>query len=214
MAWEINAQGYRPHGSQFVHGILGGCTLIALAGADIRSKGLHAWVGDPHATNPDPASVENVQAVMYRIYVDALAHGNCAKNGAATQNQMIREAARISLPVRDVLPYQGRVLSFAEWVPFLRKNVAHASPRPYPVLVQVAQGRYLRDNETGQQDEANLYDHAICIYGTQTDPKSPAAGGYIALDGDNPGANDHPQIYSLDTLNNAQPISMIAFNYA
>lgn len=214
MAWEFHAPVYRPHGSQFVHGITGGCTLIALAGADIVSKGIRAWVGDPHATDPDPASVANVQAIMWRIYVDALAHGNCAKNGAATQNQMIRQAQRIALPVLDVLPYQNRVLTFGEWVPFLRKYVAHASPRPYPILVQVAQGRYLRDNETGQADEASLYDHALTIYATQTDPKSPAAGGYVCIDGDNEGANAHPQIYNLDTLNNAQPISMIAFNYA
>jgi hypothetical protein len=212
MAWEIHAPVYRPHGSQFVHGINGGCTLIALAGADVIAKGIKSWVGNPHAQSPDPASVANVQAVMWRIYVDALQRKNCAKNGAATQNQMLREASAISLPVRKILPFQNRVLSFNEWVPFLREQ-AHATPYPYPVLVQVAQGRYLHDNETGQDDEANLYDHAICIYGTQTDPKSPAAGGYIALDGDNPGANDHPQIYSLDTLNNAQPISMIAFNY-
>src|SRR6185312_119536 len=196
MAWEFRAPVYRPHGSQFVNGLRGGCTLFALAACDVVSKGIKAWVGDPHALNPDPASVENVQAITWRIYVDALAHGNCAQNGAATQNGMLREAKRIALPVLDILPFQNRVLTFGEWVPFLRKYVAHAD-RPYPILVQTAQGRYLHDNETGQNDEANLYDHAYAIYGTQTDPKSPASGGYICADGDNDGANEHPQIYSL-----------------
>lgn len=211
MAWEIRAPQYQPHASQFVRGLRGGCTLLALAACDVISKGIKAWVGDPHTAHPDPASSENVQAVMWRMYQQARQHGLCAANGAANQWDMLRLAAIIGLPVRDVLYYAPSQPTDL-WVNFLREHVAHGD-RPYPVLAQVAYGQALKDAETGTEDEAGLRYHAICIYGTQVDANDSKQGGYICCDGDNPSIGNHPVIYNLATLAAAQPISLIAFNY-
>jgi hypothetical protein len=212
MTWDVRAPQYQPHASQFAYGLKGSCTLLALAACDIVSKGIGAYVLDPHAPSPNPASTENVQAVMYRIYKEARAHGLCAANGAADQYDMINMAGLIGLPIRDILYYADPMPSDA-WVNFLRRHVAH-SDRPYPVLVQVANGQALKDADSGSQDQAGLFCHAIAIYGTRTDPTEAMAGGYICCDGDNPAIKDSTVIYSLATLAAARPISMIAFNYA
>ncbi len=212
MAWDIRAPAYKPHASQFAYGLHGSCTLLGLAACDVISKGMGAWVGDPHTVAPDPASIANVQMVMWRIYQDARGQGLCWPNGAATQQQMIAEAKRLSLPIKDVLWYTD-TQPYDAWVGFLHRYVAWASPRPFPLLVQVANGQALYDAETGKHDEAGLACHAFCIYGTQTDPNSPAAGGYIVCDGDNPVIDSKPVLYSLATLAQARPISMIAFDY-
>jgi hypothetical protein len=211
MAWEIRAPLYQPHASQFAYGLKGSCTLLALAACDIIAKGMKAYVGDPHVAHPDPASSENVQAVMWRAYQQARQHGLCAVNGAANQWDMLRLAGIIGLPVKEVLTY-APVQPTDLWVQFLRRHVAHAD-RPAPVLVQVAYGQALKDAESGAEDENGLRCHAIAIYGVQTDPNDPKAGGYICCDGDSPAIGQHPVIYSLATLAAAQPISMIAFDF-
>lgn len=211
MTWASHVPVYQPTGSQFVNNLRGGCTLLALAACDIVSKGMGAWVGDPHVVNPNPASVANLQAVMWRIYQDALASGNCAENGAANQAQMIRQANRIGLPIHDILYYR-EPLPYALWLDFLHQHIGAATP-PRPILVQLANGRALYDATSGKQDEADLAYHAIALYGTETEPQSPASGGYVGCDGDNPISNEHPVIYSRPTLIAAQPISMIAFDY-
>lgn len=211
MAWVSHVPVYQPSASQFVNDLRGGCTLLALAACDVVAKGIGAWVGDPHVLNPNPASVSNVQAVMWRIYLDAYRNGNCAENGAATQNQMIREAGRIALPIKDILPYRAD-LPYQVWLAFLHKYISDA-PVPCPVLIQLANGRALSDAVNGKSDEADLDVHAIALYGTETEPQSPAAGGYVGADGDNPNANTRPVLYSRPTLIAAQPISMIAFDY-
>lgn len=211
MVWTFRAPLHQPHASQFVEaGPTGMCTLLALAACDVVSKGAGAWV----LPGPvgDPASVANVQAITLRIYRDARPHNLCSPFGGMTQNQALAEAGRMSLAVRDTLPYRNADLPHDDWIAFLHRYVAWAA-RPYPVLMQVAAGHALIDNETGQADEATLETHAIAIYGTQTDAKTPSAGGYICADGDNPGANAHPAIYSLATLVAARPISLIAFDY-
>lgn len=217
--WQFRTPAYVPHASQFAFGLRGSCTLLGLAACDVVSKGLGAWVLDPHASDPDPGGVMNLQALMWRIYQQARRTINpatgqpcCAANGAATQGDMLVLAKAISLPVKDVLYYADPLPSEA-WISFLHRYVAYAVPRPYPVLMQVSNGRALRDAETGQGDEADLDDHAIAIWGTQTDPKTPTLGGYLCSDGDNPGANEHPAVYSLATLGAARPISMIAFDF-
>jgi len=213
LTWVEHVPVYQPTGSQFVpNQPTGMCTLLALAACDIVSKGLGAWVGDAHAINPNPASVANLQAVMWRIYLDAYKHGNCTANGSATQQGMIREAGRIALPIKDILWFQDP-MPVTSWVTFLRKYVAEAQPHPYPVLVQCANGRALADSETGKQDEADLENHAFALYGTKTEPKSPAAGGYVGCDGDNPISDTKSVVFSRITLINAQIISMIAFDY-
>ena len=215
MPWtfHIPPHDYTPHASQFAGGLTGACTLLALAACDVVSKGLGAWVGDPKAPHPQPDLPSNVQAVMLRIYHQARALGNCGPNGSATQNGMIRQARLISLPVRDTLPFQDADLPHDQVINFLHRHIAHAD-RPYPVLVQTAAGHLLRDNETGQADEPTLQVHAYALYGTQTMEHIPSAGGYVGADGDNDGANLHPQIYNLTTILAARPISLIAFNYA
>lgn len=211
MVWSFRAPPHLPHASQFVdHGPTGMCTLLALAACDVVSKGAGAWVleGPPG----DPASVANVQEVMRRIYRDARPRNLCNPNGGMTQNGALAEAGRMSLPVKADLLYRNADLPYDEWTHFLRTYVAWAD-HPRPVLMQIAAGHALIDNETGQADETDLHTHAIAIYGTQTDPSHPGAGGYICADGDNPGANAHPAIYSLATLTAARPISLIAFDF-
>lgn len=212
MAWDIHAPTYQPHASQFAFGLRGSCTLLGLAACDVVSKGMGAWVGDPHASNPNPASIANVQLIMWRIFLDAYKNGNCAANGAATQQQMIRQAGRIALPIRDILYYRDP-MPYQLWLDFLHKHISEAQPRPYPVLVQYANGRALADAETGKQDEADLLVHANALYGTKTDANSPASGGYLGCDGDNPIIDTQPVVYSRTTLINAQIISAIAFDY-
>jgi hypothetical protein len=213
MTWVFNTPPLRPHGSQFVKGgPTGMCTLLAYACADIILKGEKAWVlpGPPG----DPASVANVQELMMRVYREAYALGNCLANGGATQNGMIRQAQRDRVPValdKSLIYVPGQELSHDQVTNCLRWNVAHAS-KPLPVLIQCAAGHALYDAETGQEDEADLLVHAYLVYGTQTDAKAPAAGGYICADGDNPGANAHPQIYSLATILQSRPISMLVFS--
>jgi len=218
MTWQTNAPHYQPHASQFAFGLKGACTLLALACCDVVSKGIHAWVGDPHQPNPNPASTENVQAVMYRIYKEARQRTDpatggpcCAPNGAATQSGMLAMAGYIGLPVADVLHYAD-VQPTAAWVDFLRRNVAHAT-RPRPVLMQVSNGRAAKDANTGAVDEPDLQSHAIAVLGTMIDPSDPTKGGYIVCDGDNPSIANGPVIYSLQTLAAMHPTSMIAFNY-
>lgn len=142
MTWEIRAPSYQPHASQFAYGLRGACTLLALAACDVVSKGMGAWVGDPHDPTPDPASAANVQAIMWRIYQDARAHGLCGPNGAATQQGMIAEAHRIGLPIRDTL-YFADPMPYDAWTGFLHRYVAWATPRPFPLLMQVANGEAL-----------------------------------------------------------------------
>lgn len=218
MSFTVNGPYYKPHCSQFAYGLRGACTLLALACADVITKGIGAWVLDPHTPNPDPSSAANVQMVMYRIYKEARQTINpatnqpcCGSNGSARQSDMVVMAHKIGMKIADILPYED-VQPTSAWVDFLRRNVAHNS-RPRPVLVQFSNGRALRDAQSGGTDEATLQNHAICIYGTQTDPNNPEAGGYICCDGDNPGIAEHPVIYSLQTLAAARPTSMIAFDY-
>lgn len=205
---------YEPHASQFAYGLKGACTLLGLAACDVISKGMRAYVLDPHAPNPNPASIENVQAVMWRIYQQARAqHPNalCAANGGATQRNMLDMSRLIGLPIKDVL-YLAEPQSQEVAINFLRRYVAHA-PTPYPVLVQVANGASLVDVESGIHDEAGLQCHALCIYGTETDEAQPLAGGYICCDGDHSLINERSVIYSSATLAKAQIISAIAFDY-
>lgn len=218
MTWQTNAPHYQPHASQFAYGLKGACTLLALAACDVVAKGIHAWVGDPHQPNPNPASAENLQALMYRIYKEARQRTDpstggscCAPNGAATQSGMLAMAGYIGLPVADVLHYADQQPTSA-WVDFLRRNVAHAN-KPRPVLVQVSNGRALKDASTGAVDEADLQSHAFCVYAVQTDPGDPTKGGYMVCDGDNPAIENGPVIYSLQTIAAAHPTSMIAFDY-
>ena len=210
MSWNVKAPVYQPHASQFAYGLKGSCTLLALAACDVVAKGVQAYVLDPHAPKPDPASIENVQAVMYRIYQQARQHGLCAPNGAADQGDIIRLAQIIGLPVKDIL-YFAEPMPTEAWVHFLRKYAA--ADRPYPVLMQVAYGQALKDVQTGKTDEAELRYHAIALYGTTTDPEHADAGGYLCCDGDNPAINDHPVLYNLATLDIARPVSMVAFDY-
>jgi hypothetical protein len=211
MTWETRAPVYQPHASQFVRGLRGGCTLLGLAACDVVSKGIGAYVLDPHVPHPDPASAENVQAVMWRIFIEARRNSLCAANGAASQADMLSLSRLISLPIKDVL-YYAEPQPTEAWVNFIRTYVAH-STRPYPVLMQVAYGQALKDVTSGQSDEPGLHYHALAIYGTQVDPADADAGGYICCDGDNPAIGDHPVIYNLATLAAARPISMIAFDY-
>lgn len=211
MTWQVRAPVYQPHASQFAYGLKGSCTLLALAACDVVSKGIASYVLDPHAPNPNPASSENVQAVMYRIYKQARAHGLCAPSGGANQYDMLKMAGLIGLPVKDVLYYAEPQPTDA-WVNFLRRYVAHAA-KPYPVLMQFSNGQALRDADAGTADEPGLRYHAAALYGTQTDPENIRAGGYIGCDGDNATVKDRPIIYSLATLAAARPISIIAFDY-
>jgi hypothetical protein len=211
MVWNVHAPIYMPHASQFAFGLKGSCTLLSLAACDVVSKGMRAYVGDAHAPHPDPASVDNVQLLMYRAYVEARRYGLCAANGAANQASMITMSGRIGLPIKETL-YYSESLPVEVWVDFLRRNVAH-STRPYPILMQVRNGAALKDMQSGSTDEKELRYHAIAIYGTQTDDSDGQAGGYLCCDGDNPAINDHPVIYNLATLAAAQPVSMIAFDY-
>lgn len=211
MTWDMRVPVYQPHASQFAFGLKGSCTLLALAAADVISKGMGAYVLDPHAPNPNPATAENVQAVMLRIYQEARRNNLCQPNGAATQADMLRMAYLIDLPVRDVL-YYAEPQPLEVWVDFLRRYVAHAS-RPYPVLMQVANGQALKDVQTGAADESDLRYHALCVYGTKTSPDDNQSGGYVCCDGDSPVINDHPVIYNLATLATARPVSMIAFDF-
>lgn len=218
MTWNVHAPVYQPHASQFAYGLKGSCTLLAMAACDIISKGMRAYVGDAHAPHPDPASSANIQLVMYRLYLEsrntinpATRQACCGANGSARQSDMIIMAHKIGLPIREILPFADN-LPVELWVDFIRRNVAH-STTPYPMLMQVKNGRALKDAQSGNADEATLQVHAIAIYGTQTDDSDPKAGGYLCCDGDNPAINEHPVIYSLETLAAAQPISCIAFDY-
>lgn len=218
MTWNVHAPVYQPHASQFAYGLKGSCTLLAMSAADVISKGIAAYVLDSHAAHPDPASVANLQQIMYRLYLESRNTLNpatrrpcCGANGSAAQSDMLVMARKINLPVKEILPY-AEPLPVDLWVDFIRRNVAH-SAIPYPVLMQVKNGRALKDAQSGSADESTLQYHAICIYGTQTDDSDPTAGGYLVCDGDNPAINDHPVVYSLATLAAAQPISCIAFDY-
>ncbi len=216
MTWIIDAPPQRPHGSQFItlgNGSIlrGGCTLIALAGADILSKA----ASDPGSVWKLPgkvgdiASPANVQAVMRAIYDDCRLAGNCQPNGAARQVDMLNEAKRLGIPVRHVLSLQANAapLPLQSWVTFVRKY------KGYPLLWQFANGQALNDALGGGADEVGLRVHAALSYGTQTDPSNPATGGYLFLDGDSRVANQRPAVYNLATLARAQPISIIAFGY-
>lgn len=216
MAWVTKVPRYTPHASQFefapgVKAPSGCCTLMALACCDIVSKGIRAYVLDPHAAHPEPDSVENVQAVMHRIYTQARQHTLCDVDGAADQYDMLKMAAIIGLPVKEVL-YYAPEHPFSVVQDFLRRNVAH-SPTPFPCLIQVSNGQALMDNETGGRDETGLQCHAFALYGTQTDDQDATKGGYVGCDGDQADANGQTVCYNLATLKSANVISMIAFDY-
>lgn len=206
MGMTVRAPAYVAHGRQFVDGWPTGlCTLASLAACDIAAKGKGALVA-----GTDPASVANYQALMIRFFKDALAFKDCAPNGAMTQAGAIRTAKRNGLPVKDILPFRADMPEDL-WIAFLRKYAGGDTPRP--ILVQVANGRALRDANTGAADEAGLNEHAIALVGTVTDPERPAAGGYIGSDSDNANANAGYVVYNLETLRAARPNSMIAFDF-
>lgn len=216
MTLVVKSPRYMPHASQFnfapeIPAPHGCCTLLALSVCDIVSKGIRAYVLDPHAQSPDPASVENVQAVMHRIYTQARQHGLCGPDGAATQQDMLDMAKIIGLPVKEVLYYAPKQPAEA-WVYFLRRNISHATT-PYPVLVQVSNGAALVDKSTGSADEPGLQCHAFALYASESDPENESYGGYIGADGDQTDANRQTVCYDLATLNRANIISMIAFDY-
>lgn len=227
MTYVYHTPPLRPHGSQFIKlndgSILkGGCTILALAAGDIISKGAKpadVWVLG--GTPGDPASVANVQAVMKRAYYDALAHGNCGSNGSMRQVDVLNEAKRIGLPVKDKLLPNGNYapLSADVVTKFIRKyNAADnkqygGDGKQYAILWQFADGEKLHDALGGGSDEAGLKVHADLSYGTYTDDANIALGGYVFADGDSSVANSRPSVYALPTFLGALPITAVVFGY-
>lgn len=194
------------HATQFVPGTFtGGCTLIALAACNIAINGPRSWVLPGELG--DFTSEKNAQELMDRFYHDGRNHGDCAESGGCDPQQIINIATRAGMPIKD----QWHAGRGGSWLAFLRQYAGGASP--FPVLVQTARGRNLRDALSGASDEASLDFHAYAILGTMTDPLQPQAGGYIAEDGDNAIISERNAVYSIATIEHALPYSMIAFDY-
>ena len=209
MGWVTKLPQVLPRGTQFVHGLRGACTLYALAAADVVAKGHRAWVLDPYTPCPDAGSPENMAEITYRIYKECRKYNQCGASGSANQWDMLQEAARLDLFVADVLPFADPMPD-ALWIDFLHKYIAQADI-PLPVLMQVSNGRALKDAESGSADEPSLQYHAFTLFGTKTDPSDVSKGGYVGTDGDNRASAQGCIIYNRATLMAAKPVSAIAF---
>lgn len=74
-----------------------------------------------------------------------------------------------------------------------------------PIVLNIADGRFLVDALTGSKDESKLEYHVICVVGKSKQ-------GYICCDGDNPQANERYQTYTFATLDTANPCGMIVLD--
>jgi hypothetical protein len=125
-----------------------------------------------------------------------IGQGTCESNGAATIAAVANEARRQGYQVAIEWDYQEPLTQ--NWQQCLDDNAGDN-----PIVLQLANGKALRDAETGAAPEdATLQYHAICIVGVQNN-------GYICVDGDNPQVTDRYQIYSQANLDAAVPCGLL-----
>lgn len=160
----------------------GSCGQTALAVAIAAARGT-------------PTTYEGIGELMITLTLTMIAQGIAAPNGASRLSALGQAARDAGCTVTLELPYMAPQM--AAWRDLLR---THAGVQP--IVLQVARGEALADAETGGRDDAGLRYHAIAVLGT-------SAAGYICADSDNPEVTRRFQMYSEETLAEAQPCGLL-----
>ena len=147
------------------------------------------------AARGTPNDFEGVGELMHHLTHAMIAKGMAAPNGASRLTGLATQARDEGCIVALELSYQEPML--ADWLRILRD---HAGQQP--IVLQVAHGEALTDDETGAQDDVGLRYHAFAIVGQSDDV-------FIAADSDNPDIMRRFQCYTEATLTAAIPCGLL-----
>jgi hypothetical protein len=142
-----------------------------------------------------PADFEGVGELMIHLTKQMIAKGLAGGNGRSTLAALAAQARASDGIVALALAYRDPQLE--RWRDLLRERAGRQ-----PIVLQVAHGEALVDDETGCGDEQGLRYHAIAIVGQDE-------GGYLAVDGDHPEVTRRFQHYPEATLAAADPCGLL-----
>lgn len=147
-----------------------------------------------------PVTLDQAGRRMLNLADTMFKLGLGAENGAATiqgtASMMVAKGYKLDL----VITFEQPITSH-NWKQLLQDYAGEK-----PIVLQVANGKALKDMATGSKPECvTLRYHAIAVIGIDN------TGAYLCVDGDNPEVSQKYQTYSEEDLELAQPCGMIIF---